>query len=531
MMFQGCDEESSSGSNNQNETCTKGTFKCSEGLTGSIPCGTDGRWEDTAKACGPNNTCTPEDGQCHPVNVSGDCTPGAWECPSEGSYRICDSTSHWGTPQSCDPSTPKCNADKKTCEEDNSQPAQECEPNTKQCVAGSENLIDICTEEGVWLRNQECPQNKPVCQNDECVSTDPGPTQICTPGVDFCFGGNAESAGMFECTADGQKGEVRYYCPAGCNELGTTCAERCDAQDIRCLDDHSATIACVDGYWQIDSIQPCDKGLTCNDTLKKCVECTPGVDFCTGDGESTGMYTCNINGERGERIYACDACTEDGKACKCETEGERRCTSNHVEVCKDGAWTNAKDCSRSQICNDQVGSICIPAATNGGVCREDETICRGNDLLKCTQGLYQEAQACDDAKNTICTYSVSDGLHRADCISTQDCEKITICTGNDGILNTPSSCDQGTIKPGNVCGKSQFCSFVEVSSPIPESTTVEAQCLNYTSSGEEASFSCDKDILSVYRNGKPIKLADCSEYGLTCKEGLDGGCVPKDARE
>ena len=486
--------------------CALGERMCSDDFKGFSECGEDNQWGAIKPCPADKPVCDAGTSEC--TDHGSECEVDDFECTDSDKYRSCDAYGMW--------QNAICPVDKPVC----SDSKKECIPEI--CVVGDFKCTDdhhfkTCLDNESWSNPEECPSDKPVCDetSKECLL--PVPTN-CTPDTDFCFGGNSESAAMYHCTPEGTKpSEPLYFCPDGCNDEGTACKPtKCTPKDIECTNDHKGVMTCKsDGTWDLDNILKCDGGFTCNSDTKEC-ECTPGVPVCTHIGsKSEGLYHCTAKGEVGERIEWCK-CTSDYKACSCENDGvnelggeRRKCRGTDSMVCEGGAWKVAKNCSRSEVCNDKVGGICIPAKTNGGVCKDDESICDANTVLTCQDGLYENLESGCGAKE-FCAMSMNESGSVAKCVSS--CASTTFCSPM-GIV----SCDSAgntSVKP---CAKSQKCVMKPVSSsPIPEQVTYKATCeMDVCAEGE---LSCgDESVLQVCRNNEWIKLVNCeADYHMPC---------------
>ena len=496
--------------------CDTGESTCSDDSKGIKTCGENNKWAAPVPCPDDKPVCDGWAVEC--VESATECIPDAFECTDSDKYRSCDPYGMW--------QNGNCPEDKPVC----SDREKQCIPEI--CIVGDFKCTDYnhfktCLDNESWSEPEQCPSDKPICDelSKECLL--PVPTN-CTPDTDFCFGGNSESAAMYHCTAEGTRPEEPlYFCPDGCNDEGTACKQtKCTPKDVECTPDKSGVMTCKeDGTWDLDNIQKCQLGLSCNSDTKEC-ECTPGEPVCTYIGsKSEGLYHCTAKGEVGERIEWCK-CTSDYKACSCENDGvnelggeRRKCRGNDSMVCEGGAWKVAKNCSRSEVCNDKVGGICIPNATAGGVCNGSALVCDLNTILSCEQGLYTNADlGCEP--NEYCHMGMTDTGVSAKCSST--CKNTSFCS-LEGIV----SCDEAgkiTVRP---CAKSQKCVMVPESSPIPEQVTYKATC-EFDVCQEGALLCADNSILQVCKNNKWVKLVDCmTDYHLPCIEynGEDGDIV------
>ena len=487
--------------------CSAGESTCADDFKGLKTCGEDNKWAAPEPCPADKPVCDPYEVAC--AEVATDCVPDTFECIDSNQYHICGFDGRWQNDEYCPLDKPVCNGEEHQCI------SEPCEPSARECF--DEAHYRDCAGDARWGELIPCPAELPYCDasTNDCANLNP---TACTPDTDFCFGGNAESAAMYHCTAEGTKpAEPLYFCPDGCNDEGTACKQtKCTPEAVQCTSDHSGVMICKeDGSWDLENIQKCPLGLSCNGDTNQC-ECTPGEPVCTHIGsKSEGLYHCTAKGEVGERIEWCK-CTSDYKACSCENDGvnelggeRRKCRGTDSMVCEGGAWKVAKNCSRSEVCNDKVGGICIPAKTNGGVCIDDESICDANTVLTCQDGLYENLESGCGAKE-FCAMSMNESGSVAKCVSS--CASTTFCSPM-GIV----SCDSAgntSVKP---CAKSQKCVMKPVSSsPIPEQVTYKATCeMDVCAEGE---LSCgDESVLQVCRNNEWIKLVNCeADYHMPC---------------
>ena len=482
--------------------------------------GNDKIQECSGGAWGTSTSCPTETPDCDTATnscikkVVTDRDPGEKLCEGANQIKECDNTGHWGAPTACPTETPICKAETNECIA-GSAPA--CTDGEKQCDGNKK--IKECSS-GAWGDSTECPAGTPFCSDTLKKCTQ------CIPGVDFCFGGNAESAGMFKCKEDGTKGENIKFCE--CNKEGTACADtgKCTPGETKCSEGHDAMLSCnSEGSWDLDTPLSCGKKSVCNDETGKC-ECTPGDKYCGGSGKSQGLYECKNNKEFRVEFY----CTcKDENSCEGDAEcsdGARKCDGNTPKSCKKGKWVEDPACSRSETCNETVGSICIhnnaPATDKNTICGNGETKCVNNMLYKCNNGLYEmQYPECDGSgvcKKMYCiTTSIAQGAHQAK--YDKSCNGAQYCT-TEGT----NKCDAFGKVTTDMCGKSQTCILKsESSSAIPEDKTITAACV--TKLCDELYYKCDGTKLSVCNNNHWVELADCSTYGLSCQAGADGACV------
>ena len=236
------------------------------------------------------------------------------------------------------------------------------------------------------------------------------------------------------------------------------------------------------------------------------------------------MYKCGDDGKihsTQSLIKYCE-CNQEQTACadseeKCEN-GERKCDGQSVMVCKNNTWTEDRECTRNSYCNTEAGVICIPRFINQGVCDQSESVCNGQTLMKCENGLYKSVQPeCGEnqcVQSYCITSNLSEGSHAAQYEKT--CRNTSYCIGTRKI-----TCDiNGGVSEDLCGGKSEVCILAESALDAAITATCAVPKCN------EHIFYCDGDSLSYCFENNKIKLADCSQFGLVCKEGYGGGCVP-----
>ena len=472
------------------DPCTPDTAKC-EGNLLSI-CNSEGKWGEPQTCKDKTPICNADKKSCLA------CTPGEAKC-DDNALSVCGSDGNWGEPQTCKDKTPVCNADKKSC--------LACTPGEAKC---GDNALSVCSDDGKWGKPQDCKDDKPYCNADlkACL--------VCDPGVALCTG-SGKSAGMRECTTEGTIGNlIGENCPFECNQDKTACNE-CESKSLKCAEDNTGIVACVDGKWDTNTIKPCDNGLTCDSTNpdKPVCKCEPNNMVCAYDGRSKGIYICTSEGElppsnnpEGLMTY-CD-CTPEG--CPCETEGSRSCKLRGLSVCKNGFWTQEKNvvCNKNQVCSENAGGVCIP----WNLCTHDEVICSGDVLMTCVDGFFQQMEDC--APKGYCITSISNGIRSAKCVEkptdTQTCH-----TGDPWVFSKEG-------EPKHItCSDSERCILTEESSALPEVTNIVAKCEKTVCLDHK--FACDKEeVLSVCRNNEYKHVTDCKDYGMKC-DAKEGKCV------
>ena len=193
------------------------------------------------------------------------------------------------------------------------------------------------------------------------------------------------------------------------------------------------------------------------------MECTPGVDYCTGSGKSAGMYKCTKDGKKGDLIEYCasSVCLADGSACaECE-DGKVQCTDKGVfQICIDGAWEDKVDCGSKDACS----------SSNTGYGKSNGCNCQ----VASGMGGYTTTQCnADNSKIMACVTLVEDKVNikyngweeKQDCGGANLCDDESNrtpyckCTGTDYVCSgqTLQHCDHGRLVDDAVCGENETC--------------------------------------------------------------------------
>ena len=567
--------------------CTNGEKRC-DGEDKLQTCA-EGNWGTSEQCPVATPKCDSVQKECVEDAPAQICTPNAKECEGSNQIKECNAEgTAWGAPVDCIAPTPLCDAVDKECVAETD--AKICTPNAKECVDG--NKIKQCSADGKsWGAETECDAATPVCDSSnpddqkciaECTGTETlcldkvniktcasgkwntklcgDDTPICdenlnqcvecTPNTDFCQMGNGGKSGdMYHCTDAGKKGESFEHCTMGCNDTFTACQgggseDKCKDGETKCAEDSKQYYVCNAGEWETTP-SDCRFDSVCNKKTNKC-ECEPGKQYCFGNGEgrSDGLYVCQEDktypSQPTDKNYC--ACLDDHSDCdysigkKCQT-GKRKCNGTEILECPDGKWEKAtKSCDADNvICNDKVGSVCIPAI--GGVCTmgaNPESICNDGILYQCTDGLFDAVpkpadepacggDVCLKPSEVYCiTKSLESGSRQAE--YSKECRNTSYCIGA-----TQYHCDASGKITEELCpnaSKSAACVLINAISTLPV-VSFDTRCDNNGFQTQQLKYTCDGTVLSFEYNGKAYRLADCKDYGLVCKDGKDGGCVAK----
>ncbi len=512
--------------NGSADNCTPNETKCESNALST--CDAEGHWGTAVPCKSETPVCDSKGKSCVANGSAGDCTPNDTKCESNA-MSTCDAEGHWGTAVPCQGDTPVCDSDGKIC---TTNTVTGCTPNETKCES---NALSTCDAEGHWGTAVPCQGDTPVCDSDGKICTTNTVTG-CTPNETKC-----ESNALSTCDSEGHWGTA-VPCQGDtpvCDSDGKACTaaaqgEKCEPGETKCTADHAGMITCTsDGTWNEVEVSPCNAMFTCSDELNRCA-CTPGQEICTFIGtRSEAMYRCNESGDvivSEDRIGDYCKCNDTFDACldngdRCEKEGERKCNIDQPMVCKNNKWENDRACTKNDHCHEELGAICV--AFNA-TCNEGESVCENTTLKKCVNGLFVDADMpCGD--NGVCklyyciTENTEYGSRRASyqerCVNTDYCvnDKIDTC-GSDG-----------SVKEQLCAGESEICMLSNApSTALPESPSVKGACVGKVCN--EGEYTCKGEILSVCSGNKLIQLADCSNYGLSCKGSKDSavfGCVAK----
>ena len=440
--------------------CSQDEVKCSEDNLGTISCKDDGTW-DEVEACPEGQMCDIDQRKCIPeadakvcndneikcagqAGVQGDtgyyeCRDGKWaEDPSE--FKKCpDGQICSQEDQKCivNPA-PECTADDIKCVDDKTY--QVCDPTTGFWSTGIGNCEEglVCDK----TQNKCVPKAEAQCQKDEIKCADDASYYTCVDG--------SWSEKTTAC------GDDKY-----CDNKSNKCEDSCQADTYKCSDDMLSTLKCENHIWVEGTV--CKDKQLCIEGSCKDVECTPGVDYCTGSGKSAGMYKCTKDGKKGDLIEYCasSVCLADGSACaECE-DGKVQCTDKGVfQICIDGAWEDKVDCGSKDACSSSntgygknYGCNCQVASGMGGYtttqCNDDNSkimacVTLVEDKVNIKYNGWEEKQDCGGAN--LC----DDESNR-----TPYCK----CKGTDYVCNgqTLQHCNNGRLVDDAVCGDNETC--------------------------------------------------------------------------
>ena len=451
--------------------CTEGTAKCDE--NGLSICGADGTWGAPTECKDNTPVCSAQEKKCMA------CTEGTAKCDENG-LSICGADGAWGEPTECKDNTPVCSAQEKKC--------LPCTEGEAKC---DDKGLSICGADGAWGDPRQCKPDTPYCNADlkACLA--------CNPGVDICTG-SGKQIGMHECKADGTVGNlIDGSCPTlRCLPDGSACTE-CTDGEKRCDMDANAIVTCVDGRWNLDKAEACDRGLICGDSGKgpEC-RCEPGSLICAFDGRAEGIYRCTEKGglpPSNSSDYLVDYCPCTPEGCACQKDGDMCLSKGQgVATCKDGMWLTSSltMCDDGLRCDDSGDAAVCACEPNSVVCAYHG---KGRGLYRCTE------------KGTLPGYNNMDYLvTRCDC-TPEGCpceqEGARSCMLNPDL----TVCRNGYWKKDDTlsCDKNQRCS-----------DAIGGVCIdwNYCNEGETI---CDGDTLMECQNDFFTVVQECDHYCIS----------------
>jgi len=336
-----------------------------------------------------------------------------------------------------------------------------CAEGATRCAGTS---LQTCTD-GAFTATADCSETGQVCATDPASGASQcalPPTPECEVGAQGCLVDIQRECGadgwseVTDCALDGQT----------CVQLSATaatCLPQCQEDDQRCVPDENTVQTCVQGGW-VETDR-------CTVSDRLCIPSSFSTAECRRDCDE-GLLRCNDDTvEECHYVWTpktvCGAdqlCHDDGAgavACldkECDS-GDTRCSGALRQRCEDALWVTDVDCAA------ELGAegVCRPAESGGLECALRECSgtagrCADNAVEVCTNGFWQETEACGDA---IC---VVDG-ETASC-KTRECDNgDTRCDGADlqtcvdAFWGAPSGC--GT---GNACrveGETAACTPFE----------------------------------------------------------------------
>ncbi|MBO4350345.1 MAG: hypothetical protein J6A01_05280 [Proteobacteria bacterium] len=543
--------------------CHEGDIQCVDDKNYQTCDAEKGSWNSDNVACEEGLVCDQTQNKCVPKEDA-ECENDEVKCADDANYYICVDGS-WS-------------ADTKACGEGKycDQKANKCEDS---CQAGTYKCSDDMTEllkcdNHVWVEGTKC-KDKQLCVEGSCKDMQ------CTPGVNFCDN-TIKTPSVYKCTEQGQKGEKIDTCNQTfqCTEDGTACLI-CKEGDVNCTDKGVFQV-CENNAWVdivdcggADNCRTAGGGpnnyngckcrvesgfsraeTKCSDDEKSLLTCiskeAKGVTYHDWDSVSCGGGKCENIAQGAQPTYACSckgndyscmdnslyqcnnghlqltsACSENEKcdagkkACICN-EGAYQCVERQQgpqrivtrEYCNAGKWID-KECGKSQTCVDN--GFCASADIG---CKENETLCNGNVIMKCNaDGMFELSEDC--GTTGMCTEhnngpatceKVSDKCNRN---NDQRCfnGEIQTCKGNFTNYKWEKT---GSCEGDLVC--------VEITSGMGMNKQTKAECQKKQC--DDFKYTCEKDIIMYCQSNALLTYGDCGEIGMTCKDDSNV-CVAK----
>lgn len=535
-------------------------------------CDEDGNLGD-AEDCGSNKVCSVSGDVASCVDKTADdkCVAGEKVCDGTDKIKVCDDKGEWGSATACGAGM-KCDESSKECVTDATSTS--CNKGDKRCVTDTgDNVYQACGNDGKWGAAQTCGRNT-VCSGGNCVTCVPGST-VCDGGM---WGGSNK---LNTCKADGS-GYDSKECENGCQN--GACRE-CTNNEMKCTDDGKFQI-CRNGAWVEYDCGAKDKcstktgygstpGCVCNSGRNADMQCAANGDVqtCTQQGGGFGGQAYNYwattmscgegmcennkckcsNGDKrcssdNRAVETCDkngawqasscgadmVCDAGKKACVCE-ENDVRChlnnRNNEVQTCKNGEWKTDKTCDRNDICNVELGGVCLKESavactgldnnTKTAIARQEGldasaigVSCNGNVLYTCTDGVSSEMQTCSIAcQEDTYGYGRTAYAYCATKASTPD----TTCYRENSLRCSDDGSEVQKCVRGNVWSmnwqKSESCD----GKVCQDNKCVEKAC-------EEGAYDCNGTNITICRNNKKTDIVNCNDYGKKCDKGV---CVAK----
>jgi hypothetical protein len=309
------------------------------------------------------------------------CEPAAVECLNSSTYRSCDDTGEWSSPQACQTGfvcqDGVCSPG--TIVDGDEDSGGDCAVGASICVG---NLIQNCGPGGVWGAPVACLDSAKVCRNGECVIDD-GST-ICAPGQKVCKDEltlqTCDSTGKSWQDSDCAEGDWCYE--GACIPEGTNI---CDAgTETHCKDLTTLETCNADGTGWTDPT-PCGSEERCYDG--QCIDenaiiCEPGVATrCQGANMLQG---CNATGTDWDDPVACpeEFICDEGRCIEanCEPGVDFLCTERgRIMWCNDegDGYLNAVECPSGMVCSPNSEEGCSGVWSS---CEPNSTACDPEDL-------------------------------------------------------------------------------------------------------------------------------------------------------
>jgi hypothetical protein len=365
-----------------------------------------------------SDTCDPVAGCVHPPLPNGSKPPGCLDADlCNGTETCVAGQCQAGTPTTCPPGMPVCDAATGQCRAPNACSTDD------ECTDGNPCTSDACI--GSTCSNEPVANGTSCDDGDACNGIRTCQSSSCLPGTplacdddDPCTGDSCDpSAG---CKHDRTAACCRTAadCDDGSPCTGDSCVGNvCQHGAVSCADDDVCT---NDG---------CDPQLGCQHVGDP--DCCQTATDCTDDGEVCTDEVCVAN--RCQHIVSSVCCTVDGD---CRSDPDNNPCTDNGTVCP----SNHR-CTSTPLDGPPCGSSCDPATCQSGTCvAGPPTACTDDDPCTtdvCTDigcahvpiGLCcQTTGACTD--DNVCTNDTCD-LDAGRCVYTVPDVSCDPCRGGD----------------------------------------------------------------------------------------------------
>ncbi|MBO4351857.1 MAG: metallophosphoesterase [Proteobacteria bacterium] len=435
------------------------------------------------------------------------------------------------------------------CESDSGSKAQNpdpdkcsesCTPGEKQCNDAGDGLLECIETDGCtqWQKTS-CPNDKPSCENNECIAQ----CSDCAIGEKKC---TDSGDGILECVkTDGCTQWLVSECPSDkpvCenNECTAQCTD-CTAGEIKCTDSGNGLLECIEGedcnHWQETACPSYKSACVNNECVAQCTDCTVGEKQCTDSGD--GILECTeVDGctqwqetscpddtacHNNECTAQCNECVLGEKQCTDSGDGIRECIE--VDGCTEWQEIACPDdkpvcdnneckalCNQCTVgekqCNESADGILECKNENGcaqwkeTACSKDKPTCDNNECkAQCKNECKENEKRCSGADIQQCT--MVDGCLKWQTTST--------CAESEGV------CQPGTYKCGYACGdpKGESCKpFSIVFLPDTQRYT-QAQLKSYNGKYENRFLEQTKYIVKQAKDNNikmVIHLGDITNF-------------------
>lgn len=474
-----------------------------------------------------------KDGSCIP----NECENGMTSCTNKlgiGQLSTC-TNGVWSIPVSC--SNASCNSSADGC--------GGCLNGSKQCQGSASQ--QIC-DNGEWKTIACTPPNDadPTCSDGvcdfQCKSGFTGNGVECIPNAEYCPSNSAT-----RCVNDAENGSgtmqicrnnrwsILQPCDNGvsCNNTETACGS-CLSGTKQCDDRTPQT--CTNGAWV--SANACNSDLYCNNGT--CAACDANTHVWNNGCEEDSVANCGSHDNacepplHGNAVCSGASCTfrcdddytNTGTACVhndayCAVIDEERCVLNGtlgtMQKCIGNVWTDQNHCDGNASCNS--------TNTSCGICRNGAVQCDDRTPQTCVGGAWSNGDACNTTTQ-ICSGGSCQVCSGDTHVSGNECEANSIenCGSHGNKCNKPANgsavCNLG------ICGITCDTGFTSdgsscISNSSFCSTPNATRCVNVGNTGK-----MQKCLQNEWSDTDPCDDGhSCNNGGTAC-----GACVNDDVR-